>query len=274
MSWQVDEAAQAVKGKISLRPEVAIVLGSGLGRLVERVSDQTVISYREIPHFPLSTAPGHAGRLLVGRLAGQPVAVLAGRAHLYEGYAADQVVLPVRVLHALGAKTLIITNAAGGVNYQFQPGTLMVITDHINLSGRNPLVGPNETALGPRFPDMSTAYSARLRELARRAAAAVGVPVVEGVYLGLLGPSYETPAEIRMARLLGADAVGMSTVMEVIAAKHAGMQALGISCITNMAAGILPRALSEEEVMATANQVSDEFIRLIEAIVGRLEEAT
>jgi purine-nucleoside phosphorylase len=200
------------------------------------------------------------------------VAVLSGRAHLYEGYDPEQVVLPVRTMRLLGAQMLIVTNAAGGVNLDFRPGTLMLIADHINLTGDSPLVGPNEPRLGARFPDMSGAYDPELRLLAHRAAQDLAVPLAEGVYLGLLGPSYETPAEIRMARALGADAVGMSTVMEVIAAHHAGMRVLGISCITNMAAGMLPDKLSEEEVLETAARVSQEFARLVREIVRLVGE--
>jgi purine-nucleoside phosphorylase len=263
------EAADWIQQRASLRPQIALVLGSGLGSLAEEVSDAVVLPYREIPCFPVSTAPGHAGKLVVGRLEGKHVAVMAGRAHMYEGYTAQQVVFPTQVMRQLGAETLIITNAAGGVNLAFQTGALMLITDHINLTGRNPLVGPNDPRLGVRFPDMSEPYSIKLRAEAYRAAASAGVDLVEGVYLGLLGPNYETPAEIRLARSMGADAVGMSTVMEVIAANHAGMEVLGISCITNLAAGILPRKLTEEEVLETAMRVRGEFAMLIKGIVSR-----
>jgi purine-nucleoside phosphorylase len=269
---RLDEAVAAIRDRSALSPLVALVLGSGLGRLAHEVENPHVIPYREIPHFPLSTAPSHAGRLVLGTLEGKPVAVMAGRVHMYEGYSAPEVVFPVQTLRRLGAETLIVTNAAGGVNLEYEAGTLMVISDHINLTGRNPLVGVSEPALGTRFPDMTDAYSPALRSLASRVAAEMEEPLPEGVYLGLLGPSYETPAEIRMARSLGADAVGMSTVVEVIAARHAGMEVLGISCITNMAAGILPTPLSEEEVIETAERVSSRFATLLRGIVAALPE--
>jgi purine-nucleoside phosphorylase len=242
---EIEDAAAAVRARIDLRPRLGIVLGSGLGALTSEIAEAVEMPYPEIPHFPLSTAPGHAGFLAAGLLEGQPVVALSGRVHLYEGYSAQQVAFPVRVLRALGVETLSVTNAAGGVNERFQPGTLMLITDQINLTGHNPLIGPNDARLGVRFPDMSEAYSPRLRRLVQRAATDAGVPLAEGVYMGCLGPSYETPAEVRMARSLGADAVGMSTVIEVIAARHGGMQVLGISCITNLAAGLSPQPLDE-----------------------------
>lgn len=256
-----------MEARTDLRPRIALILGSGLGPLADEVDDAAVIPYGEIPGFPVSTAPGHAGRLVLGRLEGRTVAVMAGRAHMYEGYTAQEVVLPVRALRRLGAEVLVVTNAAGGVNLSFHPGTLMLIVDHINLMGRNPLVGPNESTLGVRFPDMTEAYDGALRACARRVSQQVGVELAEGVYLGVLGPSYETPAEIRMARALGADAVGMSTVMEVIAANHAGMRVLGLSCITNMAAGILPQKLTEEEVIETAGRVREEFTTLLRGLI-------
>ena len=268
LASQVDEAVAAIRGRTDVQPRLGIVLGSGLGPLADEVEAATAVPYDEIPHFARSTAPGHAGKLMLGELDGQPVAVMAGRLHMYEGYEPAQIVFPIRLMRRLGAQTLIITNAAGGVNTGFAEGTLMLIADHINLTGRSALAGPNDRELGPRFPDMSDAYSQELRGLARRVAGEVGVDVAEGVYLGLLGPSYETPAEIRMARLLGADAVGMSTVMEVIAANHIGMRVLGISCITNMAAGILPQKLSEQEVLDTAHRVRAEFTRLVRGIVA------
>jgi purine-nucleoside phosphorylase len=268
----VEDAVGAIRQRTTLVPRIALVLGSGLGSMAGRVTDAVSLPYRDIPHFPISTAPGHAGRLVLGTLEGHPVVVMAGRVHMYEGYSAHDVVFPLRVMHALGAQVLIITNAAGGVNTDFIPGTLMVITDHINLTGRNPLVGPNDSAVGPRFPDMTEAYAPDLRELARETANDLALPVAEGVYLGLLGPNYETPAEIRMARTLGVDAVGMSTVMEVIAANHMGMSVLGISCITNMAAGVLPRKLTEEEVLETAAAVQAEFSALLMRIVQRMSK--
>jgi purine-nucleoside phosphorylase len=248
------------------------VLGSGLGALADELSHATRIPYRHIPHFPRSTAPSHAGLLALGALEGQPVAVMAGRVHLYEGYSARQVAFPIRVMRDLGAEILIITNAAGGVNAHFHPGSLMLISDHINLTGQSPLVGVNDPGLGVRFPDMTDTYDENLRALAHRTAATLGLLLEEGVYLGLLGPSYETPAEIRMARTLGADAVGMSTVLEVIAAVHGGMRVLGLSCITNMAAGMLHQKLTEEEVLETANRVRPQFTALVRGIVRGLGE--
>lgn len=263
----LEEAAATVLYRIQQRPRLAVVLGSGLGMLADEVMDAVSIPYSEIPHFPVSTAPGHAGRLIAGTFHGVPVVMMSGRVHLYEGYSAGQVVFPIRLLRMVGVDSLIITNAAGGVNPRFATGALMIITDHINLTGHNPLVGPNDDRFGVRFPDVTEAYSLRLRELARRAADEIGVSLEEGVYLGLLGPTYETPAEVRMVRLLGGDAVGMSTVLEVIAANHMGMQVLGISCITNMAAGMLPQKLNHEEVMETALRVSGQFAALLRATV-------
>ncbi len=267
---RVAEAADTVRERTAMAPHVALVLGSGLGALAAEVENPVIVPYTDIPHFPASTAPGHAGRLVLGTVAGIPVAIMAGRVHLYEGYTADEVAFPVRVLHRLGAQSLIITNAAGGINSDFHPGTLMLIADHINLTGHNPLIGPNQSELGPRFPDMTSAYSPRLRQIALVAGESVGEALKQGVYLGLQGPSYETPAEIRMFRLLGADAVGMSTVIEVIAANHVGMEVLGISCITNMAAGMLPVKLTEQEVLDTAERVSRQFKALLRAIVAAL----
>lgn len=260
-------AVAAVRGRSNLRPRIGLVLGSGLGALANDVQDGVAVPYAEIPHFPVSTAPGHAGKLVLGALEGKPVVVMSGRVHMYEGYTPREVVFPIWLMRRLGAETLIITNAAGGVNMSFDQGGLMLIVDHINLTGQNPLVGPNDPALGPRFPDMTEAYDQQLRDLAQRASRQTGVPLVEGIYIGLLGPNYETPAEVRMLRLLGADAVGMSTVMEVIAANHCGLRVLGISCITNMAAGILPQKQNEQEVIETAQRVSQEFARLVRAIV-------
>lgn len=247
-----------------------LILGSGLGALSEHVEEAVSVPYGVIPHFARSTAPGHAGHLVLGRLAGRPVAVMVGRSHLYEGYSPTQIVLPIQALQLLGSEIMIVTNAAGGVNPQFRPGTLMVIRDHINLTGRNPLVGVNDDRLGTRFPDMTEAYDVELRSLAMQVAAIQRLPLAEGVYLGLLGPSFETPAEIRMARLLGADAVGMSTVMEVIAARHAGMRVFGLSVITNLAAGMSGNQLTEDEVIETATAVRDQVAALIQEIVRRI----
>lgn len=264
----VEEAAAMVAAEIETRPKVAIVLGSGLGLLADEVEDLISIPYAGLPHFPVSTAPGHAGRLILGKFEGQDVAMMAGRVHLYEGYSVAQVVFPIRLLGMLGVETLIVTNAAGGVNPRFSSGALMLITDHINLTGHNPLVGPNDERFGTRFPDMSEAYTPELRTLAEQAAMKSGVALDHGVYLGLLGPTYETPAEVRMVRILGGDAVGMSTVLEVIAAHHIGLRVLGISCITNMAAGMLPQKLDHREVMETAARVSGQFAALLRAVIA------
>jgi purine-nucleoside phosphorylase len=245
----IDEAAAFIRTTTDIRPEIGLILGSGLGVLGDELEDAVTIPYEDIPHFPVSTVEGHAGELLIGKLQGRSVVLMRGRFHMYEGYEPERTALPVRVMKELGVTTLLVTNAAGGVNLEYKPGNLMLISDHINLTGRNPLVGPNDNALGLRFPDMSDAYSRRLRTIAKDTAAELGVPVQEGVYVGLLGPNYETPAEIRMLRTLGVDAVGMSTVSEVIVARHSGIEVLGISCISNMASGILDQPLSHVEVM-------------------------
>ena len=267
---EAERAADAIERRAGQQPRIGLILGSGLGPLTEEIAGPVVIPYSEIPYFPVSTAPSHQGTLVLGRLHGLAVLTMSGRAHLYEGYRPDQVVLPVRAMHQLGIETMIITNAAGGVNPAYHAGTLMAISDHINLTGENPLVGPNDDRLGVRFPDMTEAYSPHLRALAQQAASDNGLALAEGIYLGLRGPTYETPAEVRMARILGADAVGMSTVLEVIAANHMGMEVLGISCITNMAAGILPRKLYHAEVVETAYRVYDEFSALIRGVLAAL----
>jgi purine-nucleoside phosphorylase len=271
---KIQQAGESIRQRSPLQIRIVIVLGSGLGSVADEVDDAVSIPYSSILHFPVSTVTGHAGRLILGTFAGEAVAIMAGRAHLYEGYTAEQVALPIQVMHALGADTLLITNAAGGVNPGFHAGTLMLITDHINLTGQNPLIGPLDDRLGPRFPDMSEAYHRDLQQVAWRASQACGVPLASGVYMGLQGPSFETPAEIRMARTLGADAVGMSTVLEVIAANHAGMRVLGISCITNMAAGMLPVKLSHLDVVETADRVGHQFAALIRAIVSDYRVST
>jgi purine-nucleoside phosphorylase len=267
---ELEEAVAWLRERTSLSPRVGVVLGSGLGGFASRLTDRLEIPYETIPHWPVSTAEGHAGRLILGRLGELPVAVMAGRAHLYEGYRPDQVVFGVRVLGRLGARALVLTNAAGGINPAFQRGLLVLISDHINLQGANPLVGPNEESLGPRFPDMTEAYSIRLRQIARETAAELGIPVAEGVYAAMLGPSYETPAEIRFLRIIGADLVGMSTVPEVIAARHMGLSVLAISCVTNMAAGLAPGPLSHREVLETGEMVRDRLSRLLEALLPRI----
>lgn len=267
---KVEDAVSYLKEKLPFAPEIGLILGSGLGVMADTLEHATVIPYAEIPHFPVSTVEGHASELVAGEIAGRKVVVMKGRFHLYEGYDVKHVTFPIRVLRALGVHTMVVTNAAGGINTNFEPGNLMLIRDHINFMFRNPLIGPNDEKLGVRFPDMSEAYTAKLREIAKEVAGEQGVELREGVYLGLLGPSYETPAEIRMMRTLGADAVGMSTVPEVIVARHAGMKVLGISCISNMAAGILDQPLSHAEVMETAEKVKEQFIRLVKGIIPRL----
>lgn len=267
---QINEAAQFLNEKLSQAPEIGLILGSGLGVLADEVENAVSIPYEMIPHFPVSTVEGHAGELVIGTLSGKTVAAMKGRFHYYEGYTFEQVTFPVRVMKALGIETVIVTNAAGGVNESFEPGDLMLISDHLNLMGGNPLIGKNDERLGVRFPDMSTAYSRELRKLAKEAAARAGITVKEGVYAGNTGPVYETPAEVRMARVLGADAVGMSTVPEVIVARHSSMNVLGISCISNMAAGILDQPLAHEEVIETTEKVRADFLAYVKEIVQSL----
>jgi purine-nucleoside phosphorylase len=266
---QVQEAVAVLRNATAV-PEVAVVLGSGLGDFCERLAETTIVPYEQIPHWPASRIVGHAGNLYIGNLRGKRVAALAGRVHFYEGHTLHTVTFATRVMATLGVRTIILTNAAGGVNVSFSPGSLMVMDDHINLMGDNPLVGPNDERFGPRFPDMSEVYSKRLRAIADAASRETGVPVVHGVYVGLRGPSYETPSEIRFLRTIGADAVGMSTVPEAIVARHMGLDVLGISCITNMAAGVLPTPLDHAEVMETASRVRTSFGSLVEEIIARL----
>ena len=267
---RVEEAAAALRGRLTEGAEAGIVLGSGLGAFADRLEDRLEIPYREIPHWPASAVVGHAGTLVAGRSGGRRIVALSGRAHFYEGHAMPIVTFGMRVLGRLGVPVVILTNAAGGINLTFEPGTLMVMDDHINLMGSNPLIGPNEERFGARFPDMTEVYSSRLRAVADEAAAARGVPVRHGVYAALHGPSYETPAEIRFLRGIGADAVGMSTAPEAIVARHMGLEVLGISCITNPAAGVLPKPLVHEEVMEVARRVRGQFSALLEGIVERL----
>jgi purine-nucleoside phosphorylase len=264
---RVQTAAAFVRARVTAAPEIAIVLGSGLGDFASHVEGAAVLPYEQVPGWPPATVIGHAGTLVTGIVRGRPVAVLSGRAHFYEGNPMANVVFATRVVGALGAKTLLLTNAAGGINTSFSQGALMVIDDHINLVGTNPLIGPNDERFGPRFPDMTEVYSKRLRAVADRAAARHGLALAHGIYVGLHGPSYETPAEIRFLRTIGADAVGMSTVAEAIVARHIGLEVLGLSCITNMAAGVLPQPLNHAEVMDTAQRVRGAFIALIEEIV-------
>jgi len=267
----VQKAADYILARLKdHKPEVALVLGSGLGGLAEGIEDSVTIEYSSIPNFPVSTVPGHAGRIVCGSLGPKTVIVFQGRFHYYEGYSMDEVVFPVRVLTLLGIEQLILTNAAGGINPLFRAGDLMCITDHIKLTGVSPLRGANIDALGPRFNDMSDAYTATLRRIAEDAAVATEIDLRHGVYAYMTGPSFETPAEIRMLRSLGADAVGMSTVPEVIVAAHAGLQVLAISTITNLAAGILDQPLSHEEVMAAGAMVRDKLLALIKGIVSRM----
>jgi purine-nucleoside phosphorylase len=251
-------------------PRIAVVLGSGLGGFADALQEAVSIPYGDLPHWPASCVIGHEGRLVAGRVAGRAIAALAGRCHAYEGHDLRTVTFAVRVLGLLGVETLVVTNAAGGVNTGFAQGALMVIDDHINLVGNNPLVGANDDRFGPRFPDMTEVYSTRLRRLADEAAREIGTTLPHGVYAALLGPSYETAAEIRYLRVIGADAVGMSTVPEAIVARHMGIEVLGISCIMNMAAGVLPRPVDHGEVMETARRVQSRFITLLEGIIGRL----
>jgi purine-nucleoside phosphorylase len=264
------ESADWLRRSLPEQPSVAVVLGSGLGAFAGRLENSTSIPYRDIPHWRPSAVVGHEGRLVVGRKRGHVVAALAGRIHLYEGYDVRQVVLPVRVMCLLGVRSLILTNAAGGVNTAFESGTLMIIEDHINLMGANPLTGSNDDRIGPRFPDMTEVYSRRLRQITGEAAGEAGLVIASGVYAAVAGPSYETPAEIRYLRAIGADAVGMSTVPEAIAARHMGLDVLGLSCITNMAAGVLPTPLDHREVMETARRVQEHFINLVEAVIERM----
>lgn len=264
------EAAAFLRGRLPVVPDVAVVLGSGLGDFADGLTEAVSVPYGEIPHWPAATVVGHAGKLVCGSVAARPVLALAGRAHFYEGHPMSAVTFATRVLGQLGIKSLIITNAAGGINRKFSTGALMVIDDHINMMGTNPLVGANDERFGLRFPDMSEIYSARLRGLADEAAAAMGLPVEHGVYVAVHGPSYETPAEIRVFRTFGADAVGMSTVPEAIVARHMGIEVLGISCITNPAAGVVAQPLVHDEVMETARRVRGAFIALLEGVIGRL----
>lgn len=266
----VERAAVFLRGRIGEAPGVGIILGSGLGDFTAGLTDAVSIPYGEIPHWPGSAVVGHAGTLVTGAIAGRQVAALSGRAHFYEGHTMQVAAFATRVLGRLGVRTLILTNAAGGINLTFKPGTLMVIDDHINLMGTNPLVGANDERFGPRFPDMTDAYSTRLRAVADAASATRGVPVTHGIYVAVHGPSYETPAEIRFLRAIGADAVGMSTVPEAIVGRHMGMEILGVSCITNPAAGVLPQPLVHDEVMAVARRVRGQFSTLLEAVIERL----
>jgi purine-nucleoside phosphorylase len=271
----LDQSGEFIRTRLGGRavPSIGVILGSGLGRLADEREDAVAVPYAEIPHFPVSTVTGHAGRLVVGSLAGTPIVALQGRFHLYEGYGPGEVVFPIRTLARLGVKALVITNAAGGINRSWKAGDLMVIADHLNLTGQNPLAGPHDDRLGPRFPDMSEAYSQAFRTLANEAARDVDLVLREGVYCVLSGPSYETPAEVRMLQKIGADAVGMSTIPEVVACRQMGIKVLGISLISNLAAGISTVPLTHSEVIETGERVAADFVRLIRAVVPKIARA-
>ena len=267
----ISEAKEFLENNIQAKPELGIILGSGLGELANYINDKIEIAYQEIPHFPISTVQGHSGKLVFGQLSSKYVMAFQGRFHYYEGYEMSEVTLPVRVMQSLGLKKMIVTNAAGGINENYRPGDLVIIKDHINLIGTNPLRGPNISNLGPRFPDMSEAYNREWRNIAGKVMEDMGIARREGVYAALCGPSYETPAEIKYLRSIGADLVGMSTVPEVIVANHGGMKVLGISYVTNMAAGILPQKLSHEEVIATTEKAKESFIEFINRVISYLD---
>jgi purine-nucleoside phosphorylase len=269
---RAERAAKSILAKTKLRPKIAVVLGSGLGAFADEFSDATRIPYHKIPHFPRSTAVGHAGRLVIGKSAGVPVAAMQGRVHFYEGYSLTDVVFPMRALARMGIRAAILTNAAGGINTDFNQGALVIIRDHINLQGSNPLIGANDERFGPRFPDMTQAYWKSYRQIALEQARHLKIDVFEGVYAALSGPSYETPAEIRYLRGIGADLVGMSTAPEVIAARHMGLRVLGISCVTNMAAGILDRVIDQDEVLETGERVKDQFVALLQAVLPKIAD--
>ncbi len=266
----INEAKTYIESKLSTQPAIGLILGSGLGILADEIDEATVIPYGEIPGFPTSTVAGHKGQLVIGMLEGKQVVAMQGRFHFYEGYDMELVTLPVRVMKAIGVQELIVTNAAGGVNDTFSAGDLMLIKDHINNFGTNPLIGPNLEEMGTRFPDMSEAYSKKHQTLAQSIADKLGISLQTGVYVGNTGPSYETPAEVRMLRILGGDAVGMSTVPEVIVAKHCEMNVLGLSCISNMAAGILDQPLHHDEVIETTEKVKADFLELVKGIVKEM----
>jgi purine-nucleoside phosphorylase len=272
MFQKIKSAADYIRNHMTTPPQVGLVLGSGLGNFVSQIKDARSISYSDIPHFHRTSVEGHEGRLILGKIGETPVAVLQGRLHAYEGHDMEDIVLPTRVLAMLGIHTLFLTNAAGGINRGFRTGDLVLIRDHINLMGKNPLVGPNVVELGPRFPDMTEAYSREVLQMMQKLGDQIGVPMRSGVYCAFLGPTYETPAEIKMAEVIGADMVGMSTVPEVIAANHLGIRVCGISCITNMAAGIEPVKLSHEDVKAQATMAMDRFTRILTSTITLLKK--
>jgi purine-nucleoside phosphorylase len=268
---RAEHAARTIRSRTAEQVRVAVVLGSGLGGFADEFADAVRIPYTEIPGFPVSTVEGHAGSLVIGKVGRTPVAAMQGRVHFYEGYSLEEVTFPIRTFKLLGIKTVLLTNAAGGIDVELSQGALMVISDHLNLMGPNPLRGPNDERFGPRFPDLTEVYSRQLQETAVEEARALGIEIRRGIYAALSGPSYETPAEIHMLRSFGADAIGMSTVPEAIVARHCGMDVLGISCITNMAAGISDEPINHNEVMETANRVRATFAQLLRGIIGRLE---
>lgn len=267
---RAEAAAQYLLAQTPLRPKIGIVLGSGLGGFADELSEAKRVPYAQIPDFPRSTAVGHSGNMVIGKAVGVAVAAMQGRVHLYEGYSRKEVAFPTRVFGRMGIRALILTNAAGGINPQYQQGALVTIADHINLQGANPLVGPNDDRLGPRFPDMTGAYDVAYRELALQAARKIGLTPHKGVYAGLLGPSYETPAEIRYLRTIGADLVGMSTIPEVLTARHMGIKVLAISCVTNMAAGIVDAVINHAEVLETTARVKNSFVELVKAVLPEI----
>ena len=267
---RAERAAKFIRARARLRPRIALVLGSGLGAFADGMPRAVRVDYAKIPHFPRSTAVGHAGRLVIGEVGAVPVAVMQGRVHFYEGYTQQEVIFPMRVLARLGVRAVILTNAAGGINLEYDQGCLVVLRDHINFQGTNPLIGPNDSRFGERFPDMSRVYEPSYRKIALEEAARLGLGTFEGVYAAMTGPSYETPAEIRALRNIGADLVGMSTVPEAIAASHLGIRVLGISCVTNMAAGILDQPITTEEVIETGERVKHQFVALLSAVIPRI----
>jgi purine-nucleoside phosphorylase len=269
---RANEAAAFIRQKTSLQPKIALVLGSGLGGFADELADRTVIPYAQIPHFPVSGAEGHAGNLVIGKVGDVPVAAMQGRVHFYEGYSMQRVTFPVRVFARLGIKAMLLTNAAGGINLKYSQGSLVVIKDHINFQGSNPLIGPNDERFGVRFPDMTEAYASDFRKIALEEGKRLGINIFDGIYLALAGPSYETPAEIHFFRTIGADLVGMSTVPETIVARHCSMKVLAISCVTNMAAGTTGEPLNHAEVMATGERVRRYFVALVAAVVPRMAE--
>ena len=270
MEQKLQEAYDYIKKTTTYTPTIGIILGSGLGKITPLIENAEIYSYKEIPNFPTSSVEGHKNRLIIGELGGKTILAMDGRFHYYEGYSMQEVTFPIKVMKLLGVKTLLVSNAAGGINSSFQPGNFMIISDHINLYGNNPLIGKNDDDFGPRFPDMSNAYNKELIQKAKSVAHSLNIDIKEGVYVMTSGPNYETPAEVRMIRAIGGDAVGMSTVPEVIVANHCGINVLGISCISNMAAGISNNKLNHQEVIETSNMVKNDFISLIKNLIKEL----